>query len=219
MVCLSVEEKGKYDFHHFLRRFAVHREEIHTDAQSFDYIPYIFGLDHYGNIPLIEYLEYQEVTRLEELVIAIDTSGSCSADTVRRFMEETYGILSDQENFFRKMNLYIIQCDCFIQDVAHITCEKDWQDYLQNLRIHGRSGTDFRPVFEYVEKLREERKLKNLKGLLYFTDGDGIYLEKATDYETAFVFYKEKSMHQKGSRYEYQRSQRRNSTHDTDLHS
>ena len=36
---LSVEEKGKYDFHRFLRRFAVHREEIHTDTQSFDYIP------------------------------------------------------------------------------------------------------------------------------------------------------------------------------------
>ena len=70
-------------------------------------------------------------------------------------MEETYGILSDQENFFRKMNLYIIQCDCFIQDVTHITCEKDWQDYLQTLHIHGRSGTDFRPVFEYVEKLRK----------------------------------------------------------------
>ena len=194
---LSVEEKGKYDFHRFLRRFAVHREEIHTDTQSFDYIPYIYGLDHYGNIPLIEYLEYQEVTRLEELVIAIDTSGSCSSDTVRRFMEETYGILSDQENFFRKMNLYIIQCDCFVQDVAHITCEKDWKDYLKNLKIHGRSGTDFRPVFEYVEKLRNERKLKNLKGLLYFTDGDGIYPEKATDYETAFVFYKEKALHQK----------------------
>ena len=194
---LSVEEKGKYDFHRFLRRFAIHREEIHTDTQSFDYIPYIYGLDHYGNIPLIEYLEYQEVTRLEELVIAIDTSGSCSPDTVRRFMEETYGILSDQENFFRKMNLYIIQCDCFIQDAAHITSEKDWKDYLKNLQIHGRSGTDFRPVFEYVEKLRNERKLKNLKGLLYFTDGDGIYPEKATDYETAFVFYKEKAMHQK----------------------
>lgn len=59
---LSVEEKGKYDFHRFLRRFAVHREEIHTDTQSFDYIPYIYGLEHYGNIPLIEYLEYQEVT-------------------------------------------------------------------------------------------------------------------------------------------------------------
>lgn len=194
---LSVEEKGKYDFHRFLRRFAIHREEIHTDTQSFDYIPYMYGLNHYGNIPLIEYLEYQEVTRLEELVIAIDTSGSCSLDTVRRFMEETYGILSDQENFFRKMNLYIIQCDCFIQDAAHIASEKNWKDYLRNLQIHGRSGTDFRPVFEYVESLRKERKLKNLKGLLYFTDGDGIYPEKATDYETAFVFFKEKSLHQK----------------------
>ncbi len=194
---LSVEEKGKYDFHRFLRRFAIHREELHTDTQSFDYIPYIYGLELYGNIPLIEYLEYQEVTRLKELVIAIDTSGSCSSDTVRRFMEETYGILSDQENFFRKMNLYIIQCDCFVQDVAHITCEEDFHDYLQNLHIHGRSGTDFRPVFEYVEKLRSERKLKDLRGLLYFTDGDGIYPEKATDYETAFVFYKEKALHQK----------------------
>lgn len=112
-------------------------------------------------------------------------------------MEETYGILSDQENFFCKMNLYIIQCDCFVQDVAHIICEKDWKDYLKNLRIHGRSGTDFRPVFDYIEKLRSERKLKNLKGLLYFTDGDGIYPEKPTDYETAFVFYKEKALHQK----------------------
>ena len=194
---LSVEEKGKYDFHHFLRRFAVHREEIHTDTQSFDYIPYIFGLDHYGNIPLIEYLEYQEVTRLEELVIAIDTSGSCSADTVRRFMEETYGILSDQENFFRKMNLYIIQCDSFIQDVAHITCEDDWQNYLKHIVIHGRGGTDFRPVFECVKKLQTAGSLRNLKGLLYFTDGDGIYPETPTDYKTAFVFYKEKEQHQK----------------------
>ena len=193
---LSVEEKGKYDFHHFLRRFAVHREEIHTDTQSFDYIPYIYGLDHYGNIPLIEYLEYQEVTRLEELVIAIDTSGSCSADTVRRFMEETYGILSDQENFFRKMNLYIIQCDCFIQDVTHITCEKDWERYLGNLQIHGRGGTDFRPVFEHVEMLRFEGKLRRLKGLLYFTDGDGIYPQRSTTYQTAFVFYHEKALHQ-----------------------
>lgn len=67
---------------------------------------------------------------MEELVIAIDTSGSCSAATVRRFMEETYGILSDHENFFRKMNLYIIQCDSFIQDVIHVTCEDDWKNYL-----------------------------------------------------------------------------------------
>lgn len=194
---LNIRNTGTYDFTHFLKQFARQGEEIKTDIESFDYIPYLYGLEHYGNIPLIEHLEYQEVNRLEELVIAIDTSGSCSLDTVRKFMEETYSILSKHENFFRKMNVYVIQCDSFIQDMAHITSEQDWQDYLKNLTIHGRGGTDFRPVFEYVEELRAKKELKDLKGLLYFTDGDGIYPEIPTDYKTAFVFYKEKEQHQK----------------------
>ena len=194
---LTIRNTGTYDFTHFLKQFARQGEEIKTDIESFDYIPYLYGLEHYGNIPLIEHLEYQEVNRLEELVIAIDTSGSCSLDTVRKFMEETYSILSNHENFFRKMNVYVIQCDSFIQDMAHITSEQDWQDYLKNLAIHGRGGTDFRPVFEYVEELRAKKELKDLKGLLYFTDGDGIYPEIPTDYKTAFVFYKEKEQHQK----------------------
>ena len=194
---ILLREKHRYDFRRFLKHFAVQREELHTDMESFDYIPYMYGLEHYGNMPLIEHLEYQEMNRMEELVIAIDTSGSCSADTVRHFMEETYGILSDHENFFRKMNLYIIQCDSFIQDVMHITCEDDWKDYLKHLVIHGRGGTDFRPVFEYVENLRCKGALHNLKGLLYFTDGDGIYPKRPTDYQTAFIFYREKAFHQK----------------------
>ena len=193
---LSLHHKHRYDFRRFLRRFAIQREELHTDTSGFDYIPYVYGLNHYGNMPLIEHLEYQEMNRMEELVIAIDTSGSCTTETVRRFMEETYGILSDHENFFRNMNLYIIQCDSFIQDCAHITCEKDWKRYLSNLLIHGRGGTDFRPVFDHVEKLRAQGKIHNLKGLLYFTDGDGIYPQRPTPYQTAFIFYHEKDLHQ-----------------------
>ena len=194
---LSISDPGTHDFTHFLKAFAHPGEELQTDTASFDYIPYLYGLEHYGNIPMIEYLEYKEVNRLEELVIAIDTSGSCSVETVRRFMEETYSILSNHENFFRKMNVYIIQCDSFIQEVTHITCETDWKNYMKNISIHGRGGTDFRPVFQYIEKLRTDRKLKKLKGLLYFTDGDGIYPESPTDYRTAFVFYNEKNLHQK----------------------
>ena len=49
-------------------------------------------------------------------------------------------------------------------------------------------GQDFRPVFEYVEKLREEREFSDLKGLIYFTDGDGKFPKKMPDYKTAFVF-------------------------------
>ena len=72
-------------------------------------------MEQYGNLPLIEPLEYKEVNRLEELVIAIDTSGSCSREMVRRFLGETYQILSTRENFFNKMKVYIVQCDCCIQ--------------------------------------------------------------------------------------------------------
>ena len=56
---------------------------------------------------------------------------------------------------------------------------------------------DRKDVFEYVKKLQTAGSLRNLKGLLYFTDGDGIYPEKPTDYETAFIFYREKALHQK----------------------
>lgn len=125
---LEAIQKGKYDYRSFLKKFTVLREEVELDMESFDYGFYHYGMEHYGNLPLIEPLEYKEVNRLEELVIAIDTSGSCLVETVQRFLEETYRIFSEKE-------------------------------------------------------------IKNLKALIYFTDGDGVFPEK-TEYETAFVFVK-----------------------------
>ena len=46
-----------------------------------------------------------------------------------------------------------------------------------------RGGTDFRPVFELIRKEQEKRELQNLKALIYFTDGDGIYPRQKPDYE------------------------------------
>lgn len=184
----SLQQKRRYDYRRFLRRFAVVREEMQMDMETFDYISYCLGLGMYGNMPLVEPLEYTEASRLEEMVIAIDTSSSCSRETVQRFLEETYSILSDRENFFRKMNVHIIQCDCYIQEDVTLCCEEDWKGYMKHIRIQGRGGTDFRPVFRYVEGLIREKKIKNLKGLLYFTDGDGIYPASCPPYETAFVF-------------------------------
>lgn len=54
--------------------------------------------------------------------------------------------------------------------------------------MFGEGGTDFRPAFEYVEKLRKEHVFMNLKGMLYFTDGKGIYPKQMPCYETVFVF-------------------------------
>lgn len=184
----AVRKRGRYDYRKFLKKFALPREEVELDTESFDYIFYHYGIEHYKNMPLIEPLEYKEVNKLEELVIAIDTSGSCSRETVQRFLEETYTILSEKENFFKKMNVYLLQCDCYIQDVVKLTCEEDWKSYRENIRIQGRGGTDFRPVFAYVEDLKQKKEIRSLKALIYFTDGDGIYPRKKPEYETAFVF-------------------------------
>lgn len=184
---LEITKKSRGDYRKFLRQFSVLREELKMDQTSFDYIYYSYGMEHYGNIPLIEPLEYSEVNRLEELVIAIDTSGSCTSEMVEQFLAETYGILSEKENFFERMNVYLIQCDCCIQNVKHITSRGDWETCGKSVEIQGRGGTDFRPVFQYIEKLRQKKALKNLKALIYFTDGDGIYPEQRPEYETAFV--------------------------------
>ena len=41
----------------------------------------------YGNMPLIEPQESREVKKVEEFVIAIDTSMSCSGELVKHFFE------------------------------------------------------------------------------------------------------------------------------------
>lgn len=188
---LQIPQENVYDYRRFLQQFTVQREEVQLDPESFDLIFYRLGLENYGNLPLIEPLEYQEVNRLEELVIAVDTSGSCSAETVRQFLAETYAIVSQRENFFREMKVYLIQCDCIVQSVTVIRSPEDWTRSSGSITIQGRGGTDFTPVFRYVEKLRRNRELKSLRALLYFTDGDGVYPKERTEYQTAFVFLRQ----------------------------
>lgn len=184
----GVIRRSHFDYRKFLSRFTVAREEVELDTESFDYIFYSYGMEHYGNLPLIEPLEYREVNRLEELVIAIDTSGSCSMEMVRRFLAGTYAILSEKENFFRKMEVRLIQCDCVIQNVTVIHSGEEWRQAAEHVVIQGRGGTDFTPVFRYIRAKREKKELKRLRALIYFTDGDGVYPSEKPDYEIAFVF-------------------------------
>ena len=139
-------------------------------------------------MPLIEPLEYKEVKRIREFVIAIDTSGSVAGETVQRFVQKTYNILKSTESFFSKINLHIIQCDADVQEDAKITSQEEFDEYLKTMKLRGLGGTDFRPVFRYVDELIRNREFTNLKGLIYFTDGYGTFPEKMPDYQTAFVF-------------------------------
>ena len=199
---LAVQAGKKISYRDYLRRFAVVREEARVDLDSFDYGFYNYGMELYGNMPLIEENEYREARKIEELVIVIDTSASCQADLVERFLTETAAVLAEQETFFHRINLRIIECDDKVQKVLVIHDPDEMRKYLDSFEVLGGYGTDFRPAFAYVDDLqaRGELKylrglargeLKYLRGLIYFTDGYGIYPETARSYETAFVFPRE----------------------------
>lgn len=189
---LKAVTREKYDYSAFLKKFAVLGEQMKINDDEFDYNFYTYGLNLYGNMPLVEPLEYKEVKRIKEFVIAIDTSGSVQGNQVQSFMQKTFNILKSEETFFSKINLHIIQCDAQIQESVKITCEEDFDNYLKTMQFHGFGGTDFRPVFAYVEELREKKEFQNLKGLIYFTDGYGVFPAKKPDYETAFIFVRDK---------------------------
>ncbi len=180
--------REKHDYRAFLRKFARMGEQIRVNDDEFDYVFYCYGLSLYGNLPLVEPVEFAEEKRIRDFVIAIDTSASTKDGLVRKFIERTYSILADETSFFSKMNVLIIQCDAAVTDVTRIESLRDLDRYLVHLEIRGLGGTDFRPVFDYVDEALMRGDLDDLGGLIYFTDGQGTYPKHRPTYETAFVF-------------------------------
>jgi predicted metal-dependent peptidase len=185
---LAAVNREKYDYAGFLRRFSVLGENVEVNDEEFDYIFYTYGLKLYENMPLVEPLEYKEVKRIREFVIALDTSQSVAGDTVQKFVTKTYNILKQSENFFTKINVHIIQCGASVQEDAKLACREDFDEYIKTMTLHGFGGTDFRPVFSYVDQLISNHEFTNFKGLIYFTDGYGTFPERKPDYDAAFVF-------------------------------
>ena len=185
---VKAANRSRSSYRDFLRRFCVLREEPRLDPDTFDLNFYTYGLSVYGNMPLIEPVETRESKKIEEIALVIDTSYSTSGALVRSFLSETYALLKQRESFFRRMNLHIIQADNQVQRDHLVTTEDQLIDLMDHFELAGGGGTDFRPAFEYVTRLCEEKKFQNLRGLLYFTDGMGTYPARRPPYDTAFLF-------------------------------
>ncbi len=180
--------REKYDYTDFLKKFAVLGEAMQINDDEFDYNFYTYGLSLYKNVPLIEPLEYKEVKRIKEFVLAIDTSGSVQGDLVQSFVQKTYNVLKSTESFFSKINLHIIQCDDQLQEDKKITSQEEFDEYFKTMELHGFGGNNEVLLFSYVDELIEKGEFTNLKGMIYFTDGYGIFPEKKPNYDVAFVF-------------------------------
>lgn len=93
---------------------------------------------------------------LDDIAIAIDTSGSVSDEQFNQFVSEAYGILK----FHKPDVLTLLQFDTSIKDVSELRSASDFS----KLTFTGRGGTCIHPVLSWAQE-------KKPKLMIIFTDG------------------------------------------------
>ena len=180
--------RSRRSYKDFLRRFAVWREEPHLDLDEFDLGYYTYGLRTYGKMPLIEPLESRESKKIRDFVIVLDTSESTAGELVKNFLRETFTLLKSQDSFFRQCRILVMQADNAVRDETWLYDLDALDRYTESFTLVGGGGTDFRPAFARIEELRTEGALRDMQGVLYFTDGKGTYPAKRPSFDVAFLF-------------------------------
>jgi len=110
---------------------------------------------------------------LLRVIIAIDTSGSVDRELLGGFLGEVESIMEVYPNF----EIDIITADTKVHS-HKIYLPGEALEY----EVSGGGGTDFRPVFEYID-----RNIDYPTALLFFTDGQGIYPDDAANYDVMWI--------------------------------
>ncbi len=108
-----------------------------------------------------------------ELCIAIDSSGSVDKLLLAQFIAEIESICE----LFGSYSIELLVCDDRVRSHQRFTNGESIEYSLE-----GGGGTDFTPVFEFIEM-----QLTPPKMLLYFTDLDGMFPRSEPYYETVWV--------------------------------
>jgi predicted metal-dependent peptidase len=107
------------------------------------------------------------------LCVAIDTSGSINEELLGIFIEEFKNIMQN----FPAVQIELIIADAKVH--GHYTFQGGEK---MDFPLKGGGGTDYRPVFEYIEA-----NLPMNTMLLYFTDGDGWFPKIPPSYEVLWA--------------------------------
>ena len=110
---------------------------------------------------------------LLRIIVAIDTSGSIDETLLSTFLGEVSSLMQQYPNY----EIDLITADAKIQS-HKVFLPGETLAY----EISGGGGTDFRPVFEFIE-----REINYPTLLLYFTDGDGRFPDMEASYDVLWV--------------------------------
>ena len=99
---------------------------------------------------------------------------------MRRLLGELLSLLCDLGGSARPVTL--LQCDTKIQKVMELTREDSVAAIASGFSVFGLGGTDFCPVFDWIETQRNANGMEKPNALLYLTDGFGAYPKNAPDY-------------------------------------
>jgi len=102
------------------------------------------------------YLPSVERKGLGTVVVAVDTSGSIGRTELEQFAGELSAISEEAQ----PETIHVVYCDCAVQSVQQFAAGETME-----LQPKGGGGTDFRPVFGWVEEHRIEPAC-----LIYLTD-------------------------------------------------
>jgi len=114
--------------------------------------------------------------RSGELVVALDVSGSLTDADLGDFIAELNALKGTVT-----VGITLLACDAGIAPGSPWRCEP-WEALHLPGRFEGGGGTDFRPVFAWVDAqgLRPD-------ALIYFTDAEGEFPAAAPDYPVLFL--------------------------------
>ena len=110
---------------------------------------------------------------LLRIVIAVDTSGSIDEALLGTFLGEVGSIMQSYPNY----EIDLITADAKIRS-HRVFLPGEALEY----EMSGGGGTDFRPVFEYIDSYIDYPTL-----LLYFTDGRGTFPETEPGYDLLWI--------------------------------
>lgn len=188
----NVEEVIKADkgegesYREIILKHLTTKSKDREEPDTIDNMMYQYGLELYGDVPLIEPVDDKEIVSLHTICIALDVSGSCEDKVASLFLRETKNMLQDLKRLSSGGEVYYCECDTMLQreefyeSIEDISCEA-WE--CREMRGFG--GTSFVPVFERVDKLIKEGK--EIDCLIYLTDGWGEYPKKKPDYPVYFI--------------------------------